>query len=82
MLIYDGDAHGVKAKPDKVLKYARILEAQNVHLGTQALSYVILAECFYSGRGISKDLTVALEYAQKAAQQYIIAWHKNRDRFW
>ena len=69
MQIYHGDAHGVKAKPDKVVKYARILEAQNVHLGMQALSYVILAECSYSGRGLSKDLAIALEYAFMAASQ-------------
>ena len=40
MQIYHGNAHGVKAKPDKVVKYARILEAQDVHLGMQGLSYL------------------------------------------
>ena len=58
MQIYHGDAHGVKAKPDKMVKYARILEAQDVHLGMQAQSYVVLAECLYSGRGLPKDFTV------------------------
>ena len=69
MQIYHSDASGVKAKPDKVVKYARILEAQNVQRGMQALSYLTLAECSYAGRGLSKDLTVALEYAQKASLQ-------------
>ena len=69
MQIYHGDVHGVKAKPAKVLKYARILEVQTVHPGLQALSFVVLAECLYDGRGFAKDLTMALGYAQKAAQQ-------------
>ena len=69
MQIYHGGVHGVKANPDKVVRYARILEVQSVHTGMQALSFVILAECLYSGRGLPKDLTLSLEYAQKASLQ-------------
>lgn len=69
MQICHGDAHGVKAKPDKVVKYARILEAQSVQSSMQALSLLTLAECFYKGQGVSKNIALALEYAQKASQQ-------------
>ena len=69
MQIYHGNANGVEVRPSKVIKYARILVAQSVHPGMQALSCLILAECLFEGHGVSKDFDAALEYAQKAAQQ-------------
>ena len=53
----------------EAVRNARILEAQSKHPGMKALSLFILAECAYQGNGLPQDLGVALEYAQRAANQ-------------